>query len=233
MKDDQAFERALDGSQPGPVADLFASMRDQKELPGETTVDRHLAMMSAELSAGTSQAVTSPPGRWRHRLAFSARFAAGGAAGFMSLAGLAYAGVDLPGTAAERAIESVLGVELPNQAEAHQNPPADPGSGSASPRDDKGRSEEAPRGRENNRGRGKATGKDADRPRGKDRAPGRRSDKERGRSSDAPAGKATGKGGDRGRSSEAPGISSDKPDGASRRSDQAPSGNAKGKQGSG
>jgi hypothetical protein len=32
------------------------------------------------------------------------------------MAGLAYAGVDLPGTAAEKAVENVLRVELPNQA---------------------------------------------------------------------------------------------------------------------
>lgn len=233
MKDDQAFERALDGSQPGPVADLFASMRAQEEMPEETTVVRHLALISAELSHGNSESVTSPTGRWRHRLAFTARFAAGGVAGFMSLAGLAYAGVDLPGTAAERAIESVLGVELPNQAAERQSPPADPGSRSASPHGDKGRSEEAPRGKEENRGRGEAEGKDADRPRGKDRAPGSRSDKVRGRSSDVPAGKASGRGDDRGRSSEAARISSEKSDGANGRSDQAPSGNAKGKQGSG
>ena len=34
----------------------------------------------------------------------------------MSMVGLAYAGVDLPGSAAEQALEAVLNVELPNQA---------------------------------------------------------------------------------------------------------------------
>lgn len=233
MKDDQAFERALQESEPGPLGDLFASMRALPQTPDETTVARHLTRVTAELSAGSSEKVPSSTGQWRHRVAFAARFAAGGAAGFMSLAGLAYAGVDLPGTAAERAIERVLGVELPNQAAERQNPPADPGAPSASPRGDKGRSEEAPRGKDENRGRGKAKGKDADRPRGKDRAPGRRSAGDRGRSSDAPEGKAIGKDGDRGRSSDAPGVSSDDPDGAHGSSDQAPSGNAKGKQSSG
>ncbi len=233
MNDDQAFERALQESEPGPVAGLFASMRALSRAPDETTVARHLAMISTGFSNESSETVTSQTRRWRHRVALTSRFAAGGAAGFMSLAGLAYAGVDLPGTAAERAIERVLGVELPNQAEEHQSPPADPGSPDVTPPGDKGRSEEAPRGRDNNRGRGKAAGKDDDRPRGKDRAPGQRADKERGRSSDAPAGKATGKDGNRGRSSEAPGIGPRGAGASQGRSDQAPSGNAEGKQGSG
>jgi len=44
------------------------------------------------------------------------KIAAATAALLLSTIGLAYAGVDLPGTAAEKAVEKVLGVELPNQA---------------------------------------------------------------------------------------------------------------------
>lgn len=43
------------------------------------------------------------------------KVAAGAVAASLSTFGLAYAGVDLPGTAAEEAFEAVLGVELPNQ----------------------------------------------------------------------------------------------------------------------
>jgi hypothetical protein len=63
----------------------------------------------------------------------------GSVAALLSMAGLAYAGVDLPGTAAEQAFESVLGVELPNQGDNGQpedaGKPADTGndvSGAAS-----------------------------------------------------------------------------------------------------
>lgn len=46
---------------------------------------------------------------------FTLRLSAGTAGILAATTGLAYAGVDLPGTAAERAIESVIQVELPNQ----------------------------------------------------------------------------------------------------------------------
>lgn len=46
---------------------------------------------------------------------FAVKLVAATITGGLSLTGLAYAGVDLPGSAAQDAIESVLGVELPNQ----------------------------------------------------------------------------------------------------------------------
>lgn len=47
--------------------------------------------------------------------------AAGVLAASMSMMGLAYAGVDLPGQAAANAIEAVTGVELPNQNDGGEN----------------------------------------------------------------------------------------------------------------
>jgi hypothetical protein len=227
MRDERGFEAALEGAEEGAVAELFAAVRTLARDPQEGTAARHVTMITAEL-AGAS----TPTERSLSRVvSFSARFAAGGVAGFMSLTGLAYAGVDLPGTAAETAIESVLGVELPNQAEEHQNPPSDPGRASSAPSsgsEDKGRSSDAPRADGDNRGRGEAKGKDVDRPRGRDGTPGNDRGKGRGRSGVAPAENSK-KDGNGGRSSEAPGVTGETPD----RSDQTPRGNAKGKQGSG
>lgn len=84
---------------------------------------RHLAalMEAARTSVGEA---TPLEGRttWRRVMevtdkmkSFALRTAAGAVAASMSMMGLAYAGVDLPGQAAERAIEAVTGVELPNQ----------------------------------------------------------------------------------------------------------------------
>ncbi len=57
--------------------------------------------------------------KWRRRMevarSTAIKLAAGVAAAMLSTVGLAYAGVDLPGQAAEKALDSVLGVELPNQ----------------------------------------------------------------------------------------------------------------------
>ncbi|MBW3595341.1 MAG: hypothetical protein KY391_07155 [Actinobacteria bacterium] len=58
--------------------------------------------------------------KWRRAMnratSWAIKATAGGVAAALSTMGLAYAGVDLPGSAAERAVEAVLGVELPNQS---------------------------------------------------------------------------------------------------------------------
>jgi hypothetical protein len=76
----------------------------------------------------TSAGSTERRGPMRYRTVRWAAKVAATAAGMVVLtAGLALAGVDLPGTAAETAFQKVLGVELPNQAEgaADATDPAD------------------------------------------------------------------------------------------------------------
>jgi hypothetical protein len=57
--------------------------------------------------------------KWRRRMevarSTAIKLAAGMTAAMLSTVGLAYAGVDLPGQAADKAFDAVLGVELPNQ----------------------------------------------------------------------------------------------------------------------
>jgi hypothetical protein len=90
------------------------------------TRTRHLAaiqeaaseLRAAPASEGVPDIRALEP-RWRRAVrrswSMTLKVAAGAMAASLSLVGLAYAQVDLPGTAAENAIEAVLGVELPNQ----------------------------------------------------------------------------------------------------------------------
>ena len=97
--------------------------------PADEVADRHLAAMAQE--ARRLQPVRPPENqtvlpaeknRWRRAMDKMTSLALKGATGVlaasMSMMGLAYAGVDLPGQAAERALESVTGVELPNQEDS-------------------------------------------------------------------------------------------------------------------
>jgi len=96
-------------------------------LPG-SKAEAHVAAISAEAArlaevAGPKVALQPVPvvelPLWRRfmdkNLPRLAKTAAAVVASSMSLMGLAYAGVDLPGQAAANAIEAVSGVELPNQ----------------------------------------------------------------------------------------------------------------------
>jgi hypothetical protein len=98
------------------------------QAPSEVARRRHLAVVleaardlsSAEQTRAPAP-VHAPLSLWRkvmrRSLSVALRLSVALGAATMSTAGLAYAGVDLPGTAAEKAVERVLGVELPNQAQ--------------------------------------------------------------------------------------------------------------------
>jgi hypothetical protein len=105
---------------------LGAARTALAEAPNEVARERHLALVleaardiaSAEKTRAPAP-VPAPVSPWRKvmrrslSVAFKLSVALG--AGTLSMAGLAYAGIDLPGNAAEKAVEKVLGVELPNQ----------------------------------------------------------------------------------------------------------------------
>ncbi|HYI44437.1 MAG TPA: hypothetical protein VE174_03110 [Actinomycetota bacterium] len=100
------------------AAFLATARRSLVRGPDEATEAAHLAAMVAAASTPEQEA-SGPSEIWRKVVdrtrAFALKTAAGATALVMGTMGLAYAGVDLPGTASEKAFESVLGVELPNQ----------------------------------------------------------------------------------------------------------------------
>jgi hypothetical protein len=90
----------------------------------EITQTAQLLAESGELVAAATKAIgpaeqASKLSKWRRRMevarSTAIKLAAGVAAAMLSTVGLAYAGVDLPGQAAEKAFEAGFGVELPNQ----------------------------------------------------------------------------------------------------------------------
>ena len=110
--------------------------------PNDQTRARHVAALgaTARLAAENGNPVAGParndlgsvgqiPGRPMGRTIMEnarsvlLKGAVGVLAVSLSTVGMAYAGVDLPGTAAERAIEAVTGVDLPNQAEGQSQEP--------------------------------------------------------------------------------------------------------------
>ena len=125
---DEAFEQV--GSLLAEVRETFATAA-----PDGTTRELHLAAISdaAQLAAEKGNPVVRPVSKvhgpvgaqvsglpkWRSVMSMTKtlmlRAAAGSVAASLSMFGLAYAGVDLPGQAAEQALEAVTGVELPNQ----------------------------------------------------------------------------------------------------------------------
>lgn len=125
---DEAFDEVA--SLLGEVRGTFAV-----SAPDEKARALHLAAISetAQLTAEKGNPVVRPASKvhgpvarqvsglpkWRRVMDWTKGFAlkafAGTIAASTSMMGLAYAGVDLPGQAAERAIEAVTGVELPNQ----------------------------------------------------------------------------------------------------------------------
>ena len=137
------IERLLAGKAPAgdgsleELADfLGAAGYALMEAPQESVAARHLAELekASKLLADKGEPVARPvsnaprPDRqasglpkWRRVIDVTKTLLLKGAAATvaasLSMVGLAYAGVDLPGSAAEEAIESVLGVELPNQGD--------------------------------------------------------------------------------------------------------------------
>lgn len=98
------------------------------DAPREEVATRHIAAMveQSRETAGARpliQEEVAPVDRTRWRkavdkmIATALKGAAGVLAASMSMMGLAFAGVDLPGQAAASALEAVTGVELPNQGE--------------------------------------------------------------------------------------------------------------------
>jgi hypothetical protein len=127
------LERVLSGDETDDVAmeelaSAFLSARDHLTgLPDEETRRSHLVAMAAAIedveSEGFQNAESPAKSRptfgrrlMRRTLLIGTRAAAAGGVLALSSFGLAYAGVDLPGTAAEQAWQMV-GVHLPNQAD--------------------------------------------------------------------------------------------------------------------
>ena len=139
---DEDVERLFRGFPPGrdedlrDVAEFLASTMQVLSRPPRSDVEAgHLALLAAAVRprsddgvSMTAPAPTSAPiarltkrrGLMRLRTVRSAlKVAVATASLVLMTAALAFAGVDLPGTAAETAFQKVLGVDLPNQADAH------------------------------------------------------------------------------------------------------------------
>jgi hypothetical protein len=110
--------------------ELGAAMRAARaalsEAPNEVTRRQHLAsLFEAAGDLATTERtrvpapVPAPRSPWRkvmrRTVSVTLRLSVALVVALLSMAGLAYAGVDLPGNAAERAVENVLRVDLPNQ----------------------------------------------------------------------------------------------------------------------
>jgi hypothetical protein len=136
---DRDLDRLFAGGSTGSAlsddlgAVLGAARTALTEAPTEVARERRLALVldaardlaSAEQTRAPAP-IPAPGSLWRkvmrRSLSVALRLSVALGAATLSMAGLAYAGVDLPGTAAEKAVENVLRVELPNQGR-----PEDPG----------------------------------------------------------------------------------------------------------
>ena len=124
----------------GDLADLAEHLRAARvgllQPPDEVTQALHLGLVvaAATVQAHSSQPLTPQPvarlessadrsAIMSRAKSFSTKLAATSVAATLATAGLAYAGIDLPGTAAEKAVEKVLGVELPtNRGPTEERP---------------------------------------------------------------------------------------------------------------
>jgi hypothetical protein len=124
---DRLFAGSAADDRTRDLAFFFADVKDAAmALPTPEKAAQHVAALSAEavrlapepVAVGSAVAGLA---MWRRmmdkNLPRLGKAAAGVMAASMSMIGLAYAGVDLPGTAAERALEAVSGLELPNQGQ--------------------------------------------------------------------------------------------------------------------
>lgn len=126
---DRDIERLLSGEAlgDGDLSEVASHLRNLRafsaRIPGEEVESRHVAALvtaARNRAHGAAPPGTAPSARtgrgfvYRTKV-FVARVAAAAVALSGATAGLAYAGVDLPGQAAEKAFEAVLKVELPNQ----------------------------------------------------------------------------------------------------------------------
>ncbi len=135
---DEAFEGVV--SLLGEVREVFAATA-----PADETRELHLAAIAeaSRLAADKGNPVARPVSKvhgpadlqvsglpkWRRvmdkTIGLALKAVAATVAASMSMVGLAYAGVDLPGQAAERALEAVTGLELPNQGSEQDDSVAD------------------------------------------------------------------------------------------------------------
>jgi hypothetical protein len=130
---DEQVERILGGRVPVAGDDdleLARFIEDVREGavrgPGAAARGAHLAAMAEAARVSARDATPAPAAAsaavqpmWRkvmsRTVSFALKVTAAAGAGLLSMAGLAYAGMDLPGTSAEETVEKVLRVELPNQ----------------------------------------------------------------------------------------------------------------------
>jgi hypothetical protein len=129
---DRDLDRLFAGGSSGSAlsddlgAVLGAARTALTEAPNEVARERHLAVVlqAARDLASAEQTrapvpVPTPVSLWRsvmrRSLSVALKLSIALGAATLSMAGLAYAGVDLPGNAAEKAVEKVLRVDLPNQ----------------------------------------------------------------------------------------------------------------------
>lgn len=125
---DRQIDELLAGHQPAGIESdglselVVAAGHLLQERPDESTTRKHLAeMFEALVPASSGQepwaaaSVTNRRSMLSRTKAFALRVVAAVVVLMGGSVSLAYAGVDLPGTAAERAMEKVFGVELPNQ----------------------------------------------------------------------------------------------------------------------
>ena len=122
---DRQIDEILSGQTPlreGPFAEIARHLADARsqlvQAPDEVTQEAHLAAIVKAARETTGQTWSAPE---RHRPSpiarirmAAVRLGAAVVATSLSTMGLAYAGVDLPGTAAEKIFDRV-GIELPNQ----------------------------------------------------------------------------------------------------------------------
>ena len=119
------------------IADfLVGATQALSRSPRKDVEARHLAHMSAALRPRSDEAVSGAPAPTRtgapiarsterrglmrlRTVRWAAKVGLATASIVLITAALAWAGADLPGTAAETAFQKVLGVDLPNQAEEH------------------------------------------------------------------------------------------------------------------
>jgi hypothetical protein len=126
---DEEVDLMLAGGSPGEedLDELVALLREAEDhFGGPAPAGRRaqdLAILALEAShlrdRAQAPSVVRTPRSWREILdrtrSIALRGAAAVAAASLSMIGLAYAGVDLPGQASETALEKVTGLELPNQ----------------------------------------------------------------------------------------------------------------------
>jgi hypothetical protein len=140
---DEDVQRLFRGLPPGrdedlrDLADFLADATQALSRPPRNDVEAgHLALIAEAVRPPSEKALAPTPAATRtgtpmarsterrgpmrlRTVRWAVKVAVATASVVLTTAALAFAGVDLPGTAAETAFQKVLGVDLPNQAEEH------------------------------------------------------------------------------------------------------------------